>query len=264
MISLIKVLWLYRGFVLGSIKREFQTKYLNSLLGVSWVFIQPLSMILVYTLVFSQVMKTRLPEVDNTFGYSIYLCAGLLTWGFFVEVVSRFQNVFIDNSNLLKKVSFPRLCLPVVLVGSAGLNFCIIFSLFLVFLVLSSSFPGLVFIQIIPVLIVQLVFSVGLGMVIGVLNVFFRDVGQMTNVVLQFWFWLTPIVYPVSILPEYVRYLMNFNPLYQLVGSYQRVLVQGLSPNWDGVGAVFVVGLTLCALGLRLFKRNSGDIVDEL
>jgi lipopolysaccharide transport system permease protein len=110
MLSIFKALWAYRGFILGSMKREFQSKYRNSLLGAAWTVINPLAMIIVYTVIFSQIMRAKLPGIDTTFAYSIYLCAGVLTWGLFAEIVGRGQNVFLENANLLKKLSFPRLC----------------------------------------------------------------------------------------------------------------------------------------------------------
>src|SRR3546814_5398296 len=165
-------------------------------------------MILVYTVIFSQIMRAKLPGIDSTFAYSIYLCAGLLTWGLFAEIVGRSQNVFLEHANLLKKLSFPRLCLPVTLVLSSLVNFAIIFGLFTAFLVISGNFPGLLIVAVLPVLAIQIAFAIGLGMVLGVLNVFFRDVGQLFGVVLQFWFWLTPIIYPASILPERLQPLM--------------------------------------------------------
>src|SRR5665647_1200102 len=117
--NIFKPLWAYRGFILGSVKREFQFKYKESLIGSAWAVINPLAMILVYTVIFSQVMRTRLPGADSPFAYSIYLCAGLLSWGLFSEIALRAQNIFLENANLLKKISFPRLCLPVVVVINA-------------------------------------------------------------------------------------------------------------------------------------------------
>src|SRR5690606_12129936 len=141
-----------RAFIFGSVKREFQSKYQNSLLGAAWTVLNPLAMIIVYTVIFSQVMRARLPGVESSFAYSIYLCAGVLTWGLFAEIVGRSQNVFLDNANLLKKLSFPRLCLPVTVVFNALLNFAIIFGLFTAFLLLSGNFPGLPFLALVPLL----------------------------------------------------------------------------------------------------------------
>lgn len=264
MIGVLKPLWIYREFILGSVKREFQSKYRNSLLGASWTVISPLAMIVVYTVIFSQVMRAKLPGVDTTFAYSIYLCAGLLTWGLFAEITVRAQNVFLENANVLKKLNFPRLCLPAIVVLSAGINFAIIFGLFTLFLVVTGNFPGLVYLALIPLLIVQIAFAIGLGITLGVLNVFFRDVGYLFGVLLQFWFWLTPIIYPVTILPECMRLFMDFNPMAGLIAGYQTVLVNGQWPDWKGVWLAILLATLLCAVGMRLYRKRAREMMDEL
>jgi lipopolysaccharide transport system permease protein len=264
MAGMLKPLWAYRGFILGSVKREFQSKYRNSLLGAAWTVLNPLAMIVVYTVIFSQVMKARLPGVDSTFAYSIYLCAGVITWGLFAEITGRAQNIFLEHANLLKKLSFPRLCLPTVVVLNAVLNFAIIFGLFSVFLLMTGNFPGWAYLALIPLVAIQVAFAIGLGITLGVLNVFFRDVGQLFGVVLQFWFWLTPIVYPVTILPESLRSIMNLNPMAGLVTSYQTILVNGQWPQWQSLWWVTLLAVLLCGLGISLFRKRAGEMVDEL
>jgi lipopolysaccharide transport system permease protein len=266
-VGILRSAWSYRGFISGSIKREFQLRYRNSLLGAAWTVLNPLAMILVYTVIFAQIMHTRLPGVTaptNHFAYSIYLCAGLLTWGLFAEIVGRAQNVFLDHGNLIKKINFPRICLPIIVVLNAGLNFAIIFSLFLVFLVISGSFPGISFLAVIPVLAIQVVFSIGLGMIVGVLNVFFRDVGQLFGVLLQFWFWFTPIVYPASILPPAIKPYINLNPMTPIITAYQDIFAHAKWPQWESLSYPAIVGILLCILGTRLFRKRVGEIVDEL
>lgn len=263
-LGLLRPLWAYRGFIIGSVKREFQSKYRNSLLGAAWTIINPLAMIVVYTVIFSQIMKARLPGVDSTYAYSIYLCAGVLTWGLFAEIVGRAQNTFLESANLLKKLSFPRLCLPVTVVANAGLNFAIIFGLFSGFLVLSGNFPGWPFLGLLPVLAILVTFAIGLGITLGVLNVFFRDVGQFFGIFLQFWFWLTPIVYAVSIIPEQLQSLMRLNPMARLIEACQVILVNGHWPNWYSLWPVTVLALVLCVIGFGLFRRHAGEMVDEL
>ena len=261
---LLKALWGYRGFVLGSVQREFQSKYRNSLLGAAWNIINPLAMIVVYTVIFAQVMRAKLPGVDSTFAYSIYLCAGVLTWGLFVEVVGRGQTMFIDNANLLKKISFPRITLPIVVVLNAMLNFAIVFGLFMAFLVISGNFPGWVVLAALPVLALQIMLAVGLGMVLGVLNVFFRDVGQFFSIFLQFWFWLTPVFYPASILPESITPFIHMNPMTSVIGAYQAIFANQQWPDWPQLWPTAVLAAFLCLLGLHLFKKNAGEMVDEL
>ncbi|WP_345799738.1 ABC transporter permease [Marinobacter bryozoorum] len=260
----VRELWLYRGFITGTVKREFQSKYLNSLLGVAWTVIQPLAMIIVYTLIFSQIMQAKLPGVENTFGYSIYLCSGILTWGLFAEITGRAQNLFLENANLLKKLSFPWFCLPVTVVLSGCLNFLIIFALFALFLIFTGNFPGWIVLAIIPVLLLQLLFSISLGLVLGILNVFFRDVGQLFAVVLQFWFWLTPIVYPLSILPEQLQQLIHLNPLTGLMGAYQGLFVSAQVPDWSSLMPITALALLLLWASVRLYSKHAAEIVDEL
>lgn len=262
---MLRGLWAYRGFVLGSVKREFQSKYNNAMLGAIWSLLSPLAMILVYTVIFAEVMHSKLPGTESRFAYSIYLCAGVLTWGLFAEIVGRGQAMFIEQANLIKKISFPRICLPLIVVLGALVNFGIIFGLFVLFLVASGSFPGWIFLALIPVLAVQVMLAIGIGMVAGVLNVFFRDVGQFVTIAMQFWFWLTPIVYPATILPAEVRpLLLGWNPMAPVIGAYQTVLVNGAAPNWPSLLPALVLGLLLCAFGMRLFRKRSGEMVDEL
>lgn len=264
LLGLSRSLWGYRGFVLGSVKREFQSRYRGSLFGALWTVLNPLSMIVVYTVIFSQVMRARLPGVDDGLAYSVYLCAGLLTWGLFAEITSRSQSMFIENANLLKKISFPRICLPVIVLLNAGVNFAIILALFLGFLALSGRLPGAALLALVPLLAIQVLFAAGLGMILGVLNVFFRDVGQLFGICLQFWFWLTPIVYPIGILPEGIRSLIELNPMTALMRSYQQLFLHGQWPDWPSLLPITLLALLLCALGLRLFRQRVGEMVDEL
>jgi lipopolysaccharide transport system permease protein len=262
--KILQSLWTYRAFILGSVKREFQSKYRNSLLGGTWMVLHPLAMILVYTVVFAKVMHTKMPGVDSTFSYSIYLCAGVIAWNYFAEMVTRSQNMFLDNANILKKLAFPRVCLSAIIVGSATLNFVIVFSLFTIFLLVTDSFPGVVYFAVFPLVGILVSFAIGLGIVLGVLNVFFRDVGQFFGIFLQFWFWLTPVVYPISIIPDKLRVFINWNPVAALIGGFQMILVQQRWPDWESLWFVGLLAILFCFLGLRLFRQHAGEMVDEL
>jgi hypothetical protein len=140
----------------------------------------------------------------------------------------------------------------VIVVLNASLNFAIIFGLFTAFLIVSGNFPGLVFLAVIPVLLLQIAFAIGLGMVLGVLNVFFRDVGQFFAIFIQFWFWFTPIVYPASILPEPVRPLLMWNP----DGRHHRRL-----PGRAGERPRAAVGQPAARAGLRNAAVRAGHAI---
>jgi lipopolysaccharide transport system permease protein len=262
--SALRALWSYRGFIRGSVKREFQTKYRNSMLGVAWIIFNPLAMILVYTVVFSQVMSSKLPGIDSIFAYSIYLCVGILSWGLFSEIVSRSLNMFLDNANMLKKLNFPRICIPAIVLLNAGLNFLIIFGLFTLFLLVTGNFPGLIYLAILPLLFVLIVFGLGLGITLGVLNVFFRDVGQLFGIFFQFWFWLTPIVYPVNAIPTSFQPLISWNPMTPIIQGFQMIFVQRKLPDCFPILYVFLVAIAVCLLGIYVFRKRVGEMVDEL
>jgi lipopolysaccharide transport system permease protein len=260
----LKSIWSYRGFIAGSLKRDFQTRYRKSILGGLWAILNPLATILIYTVIFSQLMKARLPGINDTMAYSIYLCSGVLTWVFFAEIINRSQMVFIENANMIKKLNFPRICLPIIVVGNAAVSFAISFGLFLCFLVILGKFPGWVILGLPVVLVIQVVFAMGFGIILGILNVFFRDIGQAAGIILQFWFWFTPIVYPISILPRSIQSLIELNPMVSVVSAYQSMMVYGNWPDWLSLAPTAMVAVLGCLLAFHLYKKRSSEMVDEL
>jgi lipopolysaccharide transport system permease protein len=262
--ELLLSIYRYRSFIIGSVKREFQIRYKMSILGATWLILQPLPMILIYTLIFSQFMNMRLPGTGGTYSYSVYLCVGIITWGLFSEILSRSQNIFIESAGLLKKLNFPRICLPIIIAISAIINFAIIFSLFLIFLIITGGFHLISVIIMIPLFIIEVTFALGLGVSLGVINVFFRDVGQFVVVLLQFWFWFTPIVYVFSTLPVWAQDILKYNPMAVLVNNYQRIVIHQQSIEWGSVWPVMVEAVLLCILGMHLFRKHAADMVDEL
>lgn len=257
-------MWRYRAFILGLVSRDFRSRYLNSILGAAWSVLNPLAQILIYTLIFSQVMRARLPNLDDTLGYSIYVCAGILPWQYFTEVLTRCQNVFLEQANILKKVSFPRTSLPLYVFLSAGINYGILLLLFIGFLVIVGRLPGLSFLSLFLLLALQQAFAVGLGIFLGTLHVFFRDVGYVLGVILQFWFWLTPIVYPLEIVPEKLRWILYLNPMTGLLQGYQGIFLHGAWPVWERILPVSLFAAFFLFLGYFTFVKLDKEMVDEL
>lgn len=263
-LSLGKALWIYRGFILGNVKREFQSTYRNSLFGAIWTVLQPLALILVYTLVFSALIRPRISGMNGTFAYSIYLCAGIVTWTLFQEILMRCTNVFLENGTIIQKLDFPRICLPAILVLNALINFGIILGIYLVFLIAIGQFPGWIIFSAVPIVLVEILFATGLGVITGTLNVFFRDVGQFINVIMQFWFWLTPIVYSKETLPDSIQSIISINPMVPLVSAYHQIFLYHRSPDYSTVWPVALLSIGLCVAGVALFRRQAGEMVDEL
>ncbi|WP_222932409.1 ABC transporter permease [Allochromatium humboldtianum] len=263
-LTLLRELWAYRGFILASVQRELRARYLGSQFGLAWAVIHPFALILLYTLVFSNLMRPTLAGHDAPIAYSVYLCAGLLTWTVFSELLGRSVGIFVNNANLLKKVSFPKLTLPLIAILSSLLHYAIIMALFMAFLVLAGYFPGWVVFAAVPVILILVAFTVGLGLLAGTINVFYRDIEQFTALVLQFWFWFTPIVYVRSILPDWLSALLGWNPVLPMVAAMQSIFLDARAPDWSTLVYPLTLAGLLLVLGWLAYRRLGGEIVDEL
>lgn len=264
MLELFRALWRYRYFIVSSVRNEFRARVARSQLGAIWMVLQPLAQVAIFTLVLSEVLAARLPGTDNVHAYAIYLMAGSLVWSLFNEITSRCLSIFVDNASLLKKIVFPRICLPLVVVGSALVNSLLLFLAMVLIFALMGHLPSWEMLWLIPVMALTVAFALGLGLLLGVLNVFLRDVGQVMAIVLQLWFWLTPIVYMPSIVPAAYRHWFELNPLFPIVQASHQVILYQQPPELTGLA--WVAGLSALLLGaaLLLFRRASPDMVDVL
>ncbi len=260
----VQSLWGFRHFIYGSVRREFQTRYANSLFGFAWPFLQPAVMILIYTIVFSQLMQAKIPGVQSEGSYSIFLCAGLIAWNMNAELLSRFTGLFIENANLIKKVSFPWFCLPVITMASGVINHLIMATFLLVIVAGFGGVSWLAYLHLLPLMALLVLFASGLGLVLAIVNVFFRDVGQLLGLGLQLWFWLTPVVYPVSILPGYAQHLIQLNPMLPIVQAYQSLLTLGAQPEYATLGYPFAMAALFWLIALRMVNKRLPDVIDEL
>lgn len=256
-------LWHFRGFIWNSVLRDQQLRYRRSALGILWTIAQPLALILIYSVVFGRVM--RHPGMgEGAFDYPVYLCSGILTWSLFSDVLSRLTTVFNDNAHLLRKVQLPKLSFPVIAVGACLLNFAMVMAVFLVFLILVGRVPGISLLGLLPVVAVQVAFALGLGVVLGSVNVFFRDVQQALGIALQLWFWLTPIVYVPSILSESTVALLSWNPMWPVMAAYRDIFLNNQWPDWATLLYPAALSVLLLAAGFVVFKRLQHDILDEV
>lgn len=261
---MLRDLYFYRGFVFQSIRNELVSRFSRSKLGGFWIILNPLSQVLIYALILSNILAAKLPGVAHQYGYAVYLMAGLLGWTLFNEIVSRCLNIFIEHGNLIKKMSFPRVTLPAIAIGSCLINnLFLLISIFCIFFLLGHQFSATM-LWLIPLTLVLVVLSVGAGLILGVMNVFLRDIGQVIPVILQMLFWLTPIVYPITIIPEAHQRWLNVNPLYPIISAYQEILVYGGSPQWGGILIVVALGAVLCFVGLFMFRRANAEMADAL
>lgn len=256
--------WRYRHFILSSIRSDFQARFIRSRLGGLWMVLHPLAQVVMYALILSAVLSAKLPGIENRYAYTIYLMAGILSWSLFSEIVSRCLTIFIDNGNLLKKLVFPRISLPVIVAGSALVNNILLFLAIIAVFAILGHIPSVSLVWLPLLFAVNVALALGLGLVLGVLNVFMRDIGQIVPVLLQFGFWFTPIVYMRTIIPEAYRHWLALNPMYHVVTGYQDVLVFDRAPEVTGPLGVAVLAVALLGFALFLFRKASAEMVDVL
>jgi lipopolysaccharide transport system permease protein len=256
--------WRYRYFILSSIKNELRLKFIRSQLGGLWLILNPLAQVLILAFVLSAVMSAKLPGISSRYAYAIFLMAGILGWSLFLEIINRCLTLFIDNGNILKKLVFPKIALPLIVTGSASVNNALLLVAILVIFGILGHVPGAAIIWLPVIMVINIALALGLGLTFGVLNVFVRDIGQIVPVVLQFVFWLTPIVYRVEVIPGRYRGWLILNPLIPIITGYQDALLYDHAPNWAGLGLVALIAAALLGFSLVLFRKASPEMVDQL
>ncbi len=263
-VGMLREVWSFRDFIWSSVKREFQSRWTGTQFGPFWIVAHPLANILIFTVIFAQIMRPSLPNHPSKFAYSIYLCSGVLTWNFFSEMLLRCLNIFVENANLLKKIHFPKLCLPMIVLATTTLNFAIVMGIFMGFLLIIDAFPGWVVLCVLPVLVIQIAFTIGVGIFLATINVFYRDVNQTVQVLMQFWFWMTPIVYASLNLPDAVQTILAWNPMYVFIRAYQCIFLEQTQPQWSTMVYPGLLSIFFVFLGIFAFRKLHGEIVDAL
>ena len=257
-------LWGHRAFIASLVRREFRLRSARAVWGSAWLVIEPAAQILIYTLIFGQVLGARLPGERDAMAYGIYVCVGIISWNFFADLVLRGRTLFLDHADLLRTLHFPRSVLPLSMTIAAAINFAIVALLFAFVLALTGRWPGASILGALPILAIVGAIGLGLGVLVGTLHVFFRDVGHVVAVLMQFWFWLTPIVYPIEIVPERLRAVLELNPMTGLMAGLQGIAVQGQWPEMASLMPAALFGLALLGLGWWAFRALGADLVDEL
>ncbi len=242
-------------------QREIKVRYKQSLLGIVWAILQPLSLMIVFSVFFS--LFARMPS--DGIPYPIFSYAALLPWTFFSTSLSFAVPSLVTNSHIITKIYFPREIVPLASVLAAFLDFIIasgIFVLMLVYYRISITWNIL---YVLPLLAIQITFTAGICLLLSAFTVLYRDVRHMLPLLIQLWMFITPILYPVSVVPGSWRaWYMILNPMAVIIDGYRRAVIQGLPPRLDYLGLAVVISCLLVWFGYKYFKyleREFADIV---
>ena len=239
----------YKFLISQLVSRDFKTKYKRSVFGIFWSFLNPLLTMLVQFLVFSTFFKA------DTQNYPVYLISGVVCFSFFSECTQMCLNSISSNYRLITKVYIPKYIFPLAKTLSSSVNLAISLVPLLLVTIITGTALHLSFILMFYFLICLIVFSLGVGMVLATLMVFFRDIQFLWSVFLTIWQYATPIFYPAEIIPERFRFIVQFNPLYHFIGCLRKCLIDGVSPEPINYIYCLVFAIGSLLIGSYIFKK---------
>lgn len=243
-------------------RRELLGRYKGSALGIAWAVLTPVVMIAIFTFIFAGIFGARFSENHSHWDYALYLFCALLPWTMFQESVQQSANTILAHSNLVKRVVFPLEALPAAQVFAALGNQLFATIALLIATIIVRQQLNLTVLWLPVLLIPQLLFALGAAWLIASLGVFLRDIAQGITLLLMAWMYLTPIIYPESIVPERFRAFVDLNPFTPLVRSYRRIFLDGAGPDWRGLAYFAVVAVVIFIFGYWWFARTRKSFAD--
>lgn len=268
-------LYKYRVLIHNLVSRELKARYRGTVLGFLWSFINPLLLMIIYTIVFGFIINPRDPAFDNNpILYALFLFCGVLPWTWFSSSSIESANILMIQGNLIKKVLFPAEILPVVVVTSNFIHFLLgvpilLAAKALITLLVPRAPAFSPYLALLPlVMIVQFVFSLGFGFLISSLTVHFRDIRDILSNLLTFWFFATPIIYPMTFhtvqKSAFFRVFLNLNPMTHIMQGYQDAVFYGRMIPWKRLSVTFLVGCVLLVVGYLVFDRLRDSFPEEV
>lgn len=240
------------------VDRDMKLMYKRSTLGIAWTLISPLLQLLVFIFVFQLIIKIDIPQ------YSSYVFTGLLVWNWFQNALFQATGIIISSRALIRQPGFPPAILPITVVTTGLIHLVLALPILVIFLLIDGA-RLTPLILLLPLLqIIQFALTVLFAYFLAALNVTFRDTQHTLGVLLQFWFYLTPIFYEIDNIPDKFWYIYGLNPMVHIITSYRQILLWGVQPDWLALTIISAVTLALLPVGYRLFKRQSLRFVEEI
>lgn len=259
MFKVIKELVGYREMIFSLVKRDLRGKYKASILGFLWTYLIPLFQSMVYSFVFATIMRSG---IDN---FYIFLIVGLFPWNFFNAAVASGAACVVSQENLIKKIYFPRLVLPIAYVTSAFVNMLLTFIVIFLILIFTGYGMNAAAICFLPlVMLIEYILALGLCMVSSALTVYFRDLEYILGILMLAWMYLTPIFYEIETVPEEYKFIYGLNPMTSVIMAYREILYYKKIPEMSNLLQAVGLGLVFLVLGYLVFNRIQRRFVEEL
>jgi ABC-type polysaccharide/polyol phosphate export permease len=261
MIAQARQLIRYRPLIRSLVSRELKARYRGSVLGFFWSFINPLLLLVTYGLVFTYILPGRRPPGMEP--YLLFFACGILPWTWFQSSLAEAAGVLIAGGNLIKKVLFPAEVLPVVTVLTNLAQMVLALPVLALFLLYHGRLSPSALLVVLPIL-VELVFALGLALVVSALTVHFRDIQSILGHLLHVWFFASPVLYSYPDVGPRMKAWLRFNPMTHILVSYQQTLFEGRFDHWRGLGGAALVAVLTYAVGAWLFERLRDTLAEEV
>ena len=252
--------WRYRELLHTLMMRDIQVLYKQATLGAAWAIIQPVFAVVVFTVVFGNFAKMPSDGIP----YPIFAFAAVLPWTYFAEATRRASTGLVDDADLVRKVYFPRLIIPLAKVSAPLLDFAIAFCVLLIMMAFYGIMPSVKLLAIIPLIMVAGTLALAIGLWLGPINVRFRDVKHTVPFMLQIGMYASPIVYPLSQVPAEWKALYSLNPMVGVIEGFRWAVFDRGSPDFVALGIGLLVVLTLLLGGLVWFKNQERSFADVI
>ncbi|MQG16336.1 MAG: ABC transporter permease [SAR202 cluster bacterium] len=256
----VRDLWQYRDMLLYLVLRDIKARYTQSVLGIGWAVLQPLFLMIVFTVIFGKLVKINTNGMD----YAVFSYTALVPWAYFSNSLMLTTGSLIQNSNLLSKVFFPRIVLPMSTVLSTLVDFFIAFILVIVLMIWYQVSPTLWVLFLPALLLLMVVLSVSLGSLFTALAIQYRDVRHGISFLVQGMMYASPVVYPVSIIPDKYRLIYGLNPMAGVIEGFRSALLGATPMPWDLIIVGTIVTLVLAVIGLTYFKFTERIFADVM
>ncbi|MCK4394335.1 ABC transporter permease [Candidatus Bipolaricaulota bacterium] len=253
----LREVWRHRELLYFLTWRDVKVRYKQAVLGFLWAFIQPFLKMIVFSIIFGGLAKMD----SEGFPYPIFLYAGLLPWQFFADAVNRSGQSIVSGANLITKVYFPRLIMPVASVGACLVDFAISFGILIAMMFYYHMIPNLSILMVLPLVLVTILCALGIGVFVSALNTAYRDFRYALPFLVQIWMFLTPVIYPVTLIPERFRWLILLNPMAGIVDAYRSAIL-GKPFAWGNLGISLGVATVMFLLGLAYFRKTERYFAD--
>jgi homopolymeric O-antigen transport system permease protein len=253
-------LWQYRDLFYTLTVHRIKVRYKQSVLGLAWAILQPLSLMLVYTVIFSVI--TKVPSEGTP--YAVFAYAALLPWTFFSSSLTNATQALVSHSQLVTKVYFAREILPLTYVSAAFFDFAVASSFLIALFIYYRVTITIYALWAIPIILLLAILATALSLFFSALQVWFRDVGVAMPLLLQIWMFATPVVYPMSAVPQRLRGIYQLNPTVGVIENFRRVVLQGVAPDLYSFGVSAIVAAIVLPLAYLYFKRVEATMADVI